>query len=100
MILTSFFYLLLSLVISLLISFLVQKRILKITFFSLTFAFFNTFWFKTPGESFLAPVFSIFFLESLILESNGYLRILRPFILFFLLTFITTFFLWKKKNKN
>ena len=82
------FYLFLSLIISLLVSFFAQKRIIKITFFSITFAFFSTFWFKTPGENFLAPVFSIFFLESLILESHGFLRIMRPFILFFLVTCI------------
>ena len=94
------FYLFLSLIISLLVSFFAQKRIIKITFFSITFAFFSTFWFKTPGENFLAPVFSIFFLESLILESHGFLRIMRPFILFFLVTFIFCSIFWNKKSKT
>ncbi len=100
MILIFIIYLFLSFIISLSISFLAQKRILKITFFSLTFTFFTAFWFKTPGESFLVPIFSIFFLESFMLESNGYLRILRPFTFFFLITYVLSLFFWKKKSKT
>ena len=49
-----------SLIISLLVSFFAQKRIIKITFFSITFAFFSTFWFKTQEKIFLRQFFLFF----------------------------------------
>ncbi len=56
-------------------------------------------WFKIPGENLVAPIISIFLLESTILENNGLERILRPLILIsFFLTSITLFFVKKSKN--
>jgi len=89
-------YLALTILISYLFCSLTERRLFKILIFSFVFSIFATFWFKTPGENFLSPVFSIFLLESLILENNGFLRIFRPFILTFLITYIFSLFLWKK----
>ena len=40
-------------------------------------------WFIYPGSRDLAPIASIFFLENTIVESNGYMRLVRPFLAFF-----------------
>ena len=56
----------------------------------------TTFWFKNPGSDSLAPVFSIFLVESTIVESNGLIRILRPFSFIFSLIFIVSLLFWKK----
>ena len=40
-------------------------------------------WFIYPGSRDLAPIVSILFLESTIIEGNGYLRLIRPFLVFF-----------------
>tara|TARA_A100001011_G_C14298615_1_gene839678 strand:- start:666 stop:989 length:324 start_codon:yes stop_codon:yes gene_type:complete len=38
-------------------------------------------WFIYPGSHELAPIVSILFLENTIVESNGYLRLFRPFLI-------------------
>ena len=38
-------------------------------------------WFIYPGSQELAPIVSILFLENTIVESNGYLRLFRPFLI-------------------
>tara|TARA_A100001011_G_scaffold16199_1_gene16775 strand:- start:2393 stop:2695 length:303 start_codon:yes stop_codon:yes gene_type:complete len=81
-------------------TFFVEKRFLKILIFSIVLTSITSFWFKTPGENSLAPIISIFFLESTILENNGYLRILRPLGLFFIVIFVSSLIFWKKKSKN
>ena len=60
----------------------------------------TTVWFKSPGESIIAPIISIFLLESTILENNGAGRILRPlgFVSFFLS--MIALFIWKRRSKN
>tara|TARA_A100001011_G_scaffold332396_1_gene359455 strand:- start:633 stop:956 length:324 start_codon:yes stop_codon:yes gene_type:complete len=56
-------------------------------------------WFIYPGSQELAPIVSIFFLENTIVESNGYLRLFRPFLisLFVGLFFGLVFIFFKKK---
>ena len=94
-----FLYLFISLIISYLLSLLVNKRILKAIIFSLSLSSMCAVWFKIPGENLVAPIISIFLLESTILENNGLERILRPLILIsFFLTSITLFFVKKSKN--
>ena len=84
-----------------LISLFAKKRIIKIFIFSLSFALLATLWFRNPGENVLSPIFSSLILESTILASNGFLRILRPFFLAFLVTFFLSLIFWKKsKIKN
>ena len=64
-------------------------------------------WFIYPGSQELAPIVSILFLENTIIESNGYLRLFRPFLIsLFLglfLSLIFIFFIKKlllRKRKN
>ncbi len=89
-------YLILTIVLSYLFSFMVKNRTLKVLIFSFTLSIFATFWFKNPGSDSLAPVFSIFLIESTIVDSNGLIRILRPFSFIFSLVFVVSLVLWKK----
>ena len=73
-----------------------KNRFLKVLIFSFTLSLFSTFWFKNPGSESLAPIFSIFLVESTIVESNGLIRILRPFSFIFSLVFILSLLFWKK----
>ena len=57
-------------------------------------------WFKIPGANNIAPILSIFFLESTILDNNGLERILRPLGLMFFPSIVIAIFLFKKKSKN
>lgn len=90
--------------VSLLISFsffkIFSKTFFKILFFSLSFGILTGVWFINPGESVLAPVISIFFLENTILEGNGNYRVMRPLILSISLgVIISTIMVFLKKNK-
>ena len=70
-------------------------RIISNKFFSIPIIFgtFGSIWFIEPGSSEVAPIISIIFLESSILESNGLGRLLRPTISFiFLLQLISMAF--------
>jgi hypothetical protein len=93
-------YFALSFGISFFISKLVKKRFLKILIFSISIVILSSFWFKSPGEEMMVPSFTIFLLESTILEGNGFIRILRPMGFITLLVIIISSFLWKKNTKN
>lgn len=93
-------YFLISFILSILLSFLVENRFFKILIFSTIFSIFSTIWFKNPGMSSLAPIFTIFFLESTIVENNGLTRLFRPMIFIFILIFIASLALWKKDTKS
>mgnify|MGYP001249492664 CR=1 FL=1 len=82
-------YLLLSIAISFFISLFFENKNLKIFVFSLALAIFFSFWFRSPGENYVSPIISIFLIESTILDENGYLRILRPFLVFFTLIYVS-----------
>ena len=60
----------------------------------------TTVWFKSPGESVIAPIISIFLLEYTILENNGVIRILRPLVLVSFFLSIIALFIWKRRSKN
>ena len=93
-------YLFLSFAISYLMTLFASRRFFKILIFSLSLSLFITFWFRNPGESYLAPIISIMFLESTILEGNGIYRVLRPLAITFLFLLIISAIFWKKKTKN
>ena len=93
-------YFFLSLGLSFLLSLMVKKRFLKIIIFSFSLALMCSVWFKNPGENIVAPIISIFILESTILDNNGIERIARPLVLTTLLFTLLTLFLCKKKSKN
>lgn len=96
MIIIWFIYVILSFSISYIFSLFVEKRLLKILIFSFFIATTLTVWFKTPGEISLSPILSNFLLESTILEDNGLNRMLRPFLVVFISSFVSCYFFWKK----
>ena len=57
-------YYLLSFLIAFLLTKFFEKRLLKITIFSVVISLLGSIWFISPGSSQLAPVVSIFFLAS------------------------------------
>ena len=93
-------YLILSLAISLLPTLLVKRKFAKALIFSLVFSITFTIWFKSPGENSLVPIFSMFLLESTILDNNGFFRILRPFIFVFFVSLTISYLFLKKNFKN
>ena len=93
-------YILISFLISLFISFFVKKRIFKILLFSFSLSLMISFWFTNPGDNNIAPIFSIFLLESTILEESGVMRLLRPLAFTTFFVTVLTFLLWKKNSKN
>ena len=93
-------YFLISLLISYLLSLLVDKRILKAIIFAISLSLMCSVWFKIPGASDIAPIISIFLLETTILDNHGLQRILRPLGFISLIIIILGLFLFKKKSKN
>lgn len=87
------FFWILYFVLSLLISFsfykLFSNRGLGFIFSLILFGVLSGVWFIYPGSQELAPITSILFLENTIIESNGYLRLFRPFLISL---FVGTFF--------
>ena len=87
-------YFALSIAISLSFYKLFSHKIIGFIFSVFTFGLLSGVWFIYPGSQELAPIISIFFLENTIVDSNGYLRLFRPFLvsisigLFFGLIFI------------
>ena len=78
---------------------LFYSHILGFIFSVTMFGLLSGVWFIYPGSRELAPIVSILFLENTIVESNGYLRLLRPFLisLFAGLSFGLIFIFFKRK---
>jgi len=78
---------------------LFSSHILGFIFSVTMFGLLSGVWFIYPGSKELAPIVSILFLENTIVESNGYLRLFRPFLisLFFGLFSGLVFILIRKK---
>ena len=56
-------------------------------------------WFIYPGSRELAPIASILFLENTIIDSNGYLRLFRPFLIsIFVGLFFSLIYVFLKKR--
>ena len=92
-------YIFVSFLLSIILIKFVDKKILKILIFSFSFSLFVSIWYKFPGDDLLAPILSIFLIESTISQSNGFLRIFRPFVFTFITIFSILYFLkWKIKN--
>ena len=98
-----YFFWILYFVFSFFISFafykLFSQRGLGFVFSIILFGLLSGVWFIYPGRQELAPIISILFLENTIVESNGYLRLIRPFLisLFAGLFFGLVFIFFKKK---
>tara|TARA_A100001011_G_scaffold74790_1_gene76905 strand:+ start:304 stop:615 length:312 start_codon:yes stop_codon:yes gene_type:complete len=81
----------------------VDNKFIRFFFIPVIFGIFGAPWFIEPGGNEIAPIISILFLESSILESNGFNRLIRPLISFiFLLELISLIFYFytKKTLKN
>lgn len=76
-----FYYFLLFFLIYLFINF-INNKFIRYFFTPILLGVLGSFWFIEPGSNNLAPILSIIFLESSILESNGFERLLRPLISF------------------
>ncbi len=74
-------YFFLSFIISFSFFKLFSYKVLGFIFFITMFGLLTGVWFIYPGSQELAPIVSILFLENTIVESNGYLRLIRPFLI-------------------
>ena len=98
-----YFFWILHFALSFFISFAFYKlffhRGLGFLFSIILFGILSGVWFIYPGRQEMAPIVSILFLENTIVESNGYLRLLRPFLisLFVGLSLGLVFIFFKKK---
>ncbi len=59
---------------------LISNKFLRLLVLSILSGLLLSVWLLEPGNTNLAPIISILFLESTILESNGLMRLLRPLI--------------------
>ena len=73
---------------------------LKAFIVSIIMAFLTAIWFKSPGESSVVPVLSIFLLEASILDSNGLSRILRPLGAFTIFYYLIFYFFFRRHFKS
>ena len=100
MILFWFLYLSSSFAISFLISLFFRQKILKVFSFLLIFSLSFSVWFIKPGSSEIAPVISIALMEFLIVEEQGFYRLLRPVVALLIIStisaFLYSFFIRKK----
>jgi len=76
-------YTLFSLILSYLFMKIFDNFYIKLIVYILSLALFMSVWFISPGNSEMAPVLSIFLMELFFVESNGFERLLRSFLLFF-----------------
>ena len=97
------FYYLVLILICYSLSKIINNKFIKFFSIPIIFGTFGSFWFIAPGGNEIAPIISILFLETSILESNGINRLVRPVISFiFLLEMISLiyYFYLKKTFKN
>ena len=92
-------YFLLSFLISFAFYKLFYLRKLGFMFSIILFGLLSGVWFIYPGSQELAPIASILFLENTIIESNGYLRLFRPFLIsLFLGLFLSLMYIFLRKK--
>ncbi len=77
------FYFFINFLISFSLFKILNNKFLGTVLAFLVFGTLSGIWFIYPGSQNLAPIVSIFFLENTILESNGLIRLVRPFLAFF-----------------
>ena len=76
-----------------------KNKFINFFFIPIILGLFGSFWFIEPGSSKIAPIISILFLESTILETNGFNRLIRPMISsIFLFELLSLFIYIFKKN--
>lgn len=80
---------------------IIKNKFVNFFFIPIIFGIFGSIWFIMPGSNEVAPIISILFLESSILENNGYNRLVRPmisFIFFFEILSLICYLFLKRKN--
>tara|TARA_B100001093_G_scaffold360395_1_gene345098 strand:+ start:531 stop:845 length:315 start_codon:yes stop_codon:yes gene_type:complete len=88
-----FFYYFVLILICYSLSKIINNKFIKFFLIPIIIGTFGSIWFIEPGRNEIAPIISILFLESSILESNGINRLIRPVISFiFLLELISLFY--------
>tara|TARA_X000000950_G_scaffold198211_1_gene238710 strand:- start:2858 stop:3172 length:315 start_codon:yes stop_codon:yes gene_type:complete len=92
------FYFLLSFIICYSLNKTLPNNIYKILIMSIFISILFPLWFIEPGFPELAPVFVIIFLENTIIESHGNLRLLRPILAIWVMTFILFISFWSYKK--
>ena len=93
-----FYYFLLFFLIYLFINF-INNKFIRYFFTPILLGLFGSFWFIEPGSNNLAPILSIIFLESSILESNGFERLFRPLISFICLLEVISLIIYLNNRK-
>ena len=80
---------------------ILSNKFIKFFFIPVLFGIFGSFWFIEPGSNEVAPIVSIIFLESSILDSNGNNRLLRPMVSFvFVFQIISLLYYFFIKNSK
>lgn len=80
---------------------ILSNKFIKFFFIPVLFGIFGSFWFIEPGSNEVAPIVSIIFLESSILDSNGNNRLLRPMVSFvFVFQIISLVYYFTTKNSK
>mgnify|MGYP001217001798 CR=1 FL=1 len=78
-----------------------KNKFINYFFIPIIFGVFGSLWFINPGDSSLAPIISIIFLESTIMNSNGLERLIRPLITsIFILEILSLVLYFLKKFKT
>lgn len=100
MILFWFFYYLVLFFICYLFTKINKNKFVNFFFVPIILGIFGSVWFSYPGESEISPIISLIFLESTILESNGFNRLYRPMLGFIFLFEIISliYYLYSKRN--
>jgi len=94
------FYLLIALTISMLVRKLFRNIFLKRLSYAIFLSLFISFWFLFPGSQDLAPILSIYVIDLLESESLIQMRLIRPFLLVFILILFFDFILFRYKSKK
>lgn len=93
-------YFLLALVIAILIRKIFRNIFLKRLSYAIFLSLFISFWFLFPGSQDMAPILSIYLIDLLESESLIQMRLIRPFLLVFILILFCDFILFRYKSKK
>tara|TARA_Y200000002_G_C22526123_1_gene597748 strand:- start:481 stop:795 length:315 start_codon:yes stop_codon:yes gene_type:complete len=81
----------------------IKNKFIKFFFIPIIFGVFGSVWFTKPGSLEISPIISILFLESSIINSNGYERLIRPlisFIIVFQMISLVYYLFFSRKTKK
>lgn len=81
-------YIILSLAISLIARKISKNIYMKRFVFSIVFSVLVSFWFTFPGSNNFSPIISIFVMDIFENQNVEFLRLFRPFLMIFIITFL------------